>query len=186
MKKIIYWQTECFCTGTEPDLKHTGKTFCTGKPIKKFICQYIKTTDYTGKLCVFYTGTEQYLNHTGKTEYTGMAVRWGRSSWTGAQSPQPLPCFYPGPMGDPVCQGRHLCWFVWAAVTAPTCDLHDAPKLTETLLNNTTSMHHWAGATVPCGTLQLAPREGARNLASVSQRGGWSDLLPGLHSVCYI
>ena len=27
-------------------------------------------------------------------------------------SAQPLPWFFPGPMGDPVCQGRHLRWFV--------------------------------------------------------------------------
>jgi hypothetical protein len=33
-EKIIYWQPVCFCTGTEQNLKHTGKTFCTGKPIK--------------------------------------------------------------------------------------------------------------------------------------------------------
>ena len=51
------------------------------------------------------------------------AVRWGCSSWTGTRSAQPLPWFSPGPMGDPVCQGRHLRWFVRVEVTAP-----NAPK----------------------------------------------------------
>ena len=36
-----------------------------------------------------------------------------------ARSAQPLPWFFPGPMGDPVCQGRHLRWFVRGALTAP-------------------------------------------------------------------
>ena len=31
---IIYRQLNYFCTGTEPDFKHTGMTFCTGKLIK--------------------------------------------------------------------------------------------------------------------------------------------------------
>ena len=99
---MIYWQAMCSCTGTQQDLTHTGKTFCTGKPIKNlhlpvhkdnrlywqtmcflywhgtifewywqdriywhdffgmtikiFFRQYIKKTDYTGKLCVLYTG----------------------------------------------------------------------------------------------------------------------------------
>ena len=47
------------------------------------------------------------------------AVCWGCSSWTGARSAQPSPWIFPGPMGDPVCQGRHLRRFVRAAVTAP-------------------------------------------------------------------
>ena len=33
--KIIYRQPKCFGTGTEPDFKHTGMKFCTGKLIKK-------------------------------------------------------------------------------------------------------------------------------------------------------
>ena len=74
-EKIIYWQRKCFCTGTEQDLKHTGKTGYTGKTIKIFVCQYIKKTDYTGKPCVLYTGTEQYLKHTTcKTKYTGKPI----------------------------------------------------------------------------------------------------------------
>jgi hypothetical protein len=36
-----------------------------------------------------------------------------------APNAQPLPWFYPGPMGDPVCQGSCLWWLVRDALTPP-------------------------------------------------------------------
>jgi hypothetical protein len=38
-------------------------------------------------------------------------------------SAQPLPWLFPGPMGDAVCQGRLLRWFVRVTVTAPNASI---------------------------------------------------------------
>ena len=63
--KIIYWQPVFFCTGKEQNFKHTGKprTFCTGKPIKKFAFAGTKLKMIYRQPMCFCTGTEQNLKH---------------------------------------------------------------------------------------------------------------------------
>ena len=68
--KITYWLPTCFCTGAEQIVNILISNYILASTSNFVICQYIQTTDYTGKICLFYTGTEQYFNHTGKTEYT--------------------------------------------------------------------------------------------------------------------
>ena len=51
-----------------------------------------------------------------------------------AGSVQPLPWFSLGPMEDPVCQGRHLRWFVRAEVTAPNAPKQESSYFCRSLL----------------------------------------------------
>jgi hypothetical protein len=49
-----------------------------------------------------------------------------------AKSAQPLPLFFPGPLGDPVCQGRHLRWLARADLTTPNApnDQYNCQRVT--------------------------------------------------------
>jgi hypothetical protein len=47
------------------------------------------------------------------------AARWGLPLMKGLGVLNHPPWFFPGPLGDPVCLGRHLRWFVRAALTTP-------------------------------------------------------------------
>jgi hypothetical protein len=61
----------------------------------------------------------------GGVGQAGARVPWGggvpgRSGGACCVRPHAVPAwFYLGPMGDPVCQGRPLRWFVLVAVTTP-------------------------------------------------------------------
>ena len=56
------------------------------------LCQYMTSTEYTGKACVNYTGTEQWLKHGVRTQYTGRIFVWkilsGHIMMAGSQSKQ--------------------------------------------------------------------------------------------------
>ena len=73
--KIIYRQPKCFGTGTEPDFKHTGMKFCTGKLINKFLFAGTKWKIIYRQLNYFCTGTEPDFKHTGMTFCTGKLIK---------------------------------------------------------------------------------------------------------------
>jgi hypothetical protein len=63
------------CTGTQQNLTHTGKTFCTGKPIKNLHLPVQNEKIIYWQTVCFCTGTEPNLKHTGKTFCTGKPIK---------------------------------------------------------------------------------------------------------------